>query len=146
MTEPRFDLDANVFIYAIEGSADIAESLHGFFALLRAGRGIGITSELTIAEVLAKADPVQRLNYLNLIVSSRVFDLRPISREILIETADYRAASRMPKLPDAIHVVTAIHAGCRTILSADARLQVPEGYSIVKPEPANLLRLMRELS
>jgi len=110
---PRLYLDANVFIYAIEGSADIADPLRQLFDLLRANRGIGVTSELTLAEVLPRASTAQRRSYLNMIVWSRIFDLHPVSRDILIETAEYRKAqyrkkAGMPRLPDAIHVVTAI--------------------------------------
>ena len=81
-----------------------------------------------------------------MIVWSQIFELRPVSRDILIETAEYREHAGMPKLPDAIHVVTAIRAGCRTVLSADLRLKLPEGYSVLSPAAENLNRLIRELS
>ena len=142
---PRVYLDANVFIYAIEGSADVADPLRQLFGLLQAGRAIGVTSELTLAEVLPKASSVQRRNYLNMIVWSRIFDLRPVSRDLLIETAEYREHAGMPKLPDAIHVVTAIRAECRTVLSADLRLKLPVGYSVISPGTENLTRLIEEM-
>jgi predicted nucleic acid-binding protein len=144
MTEPRLYLDANVFIYAIEGSADISDPLRELFDLFRAKRGTGVTSELTLAEVLPRANGLQRRNYLDLIVWSRIFDLQPVSRDILIETADYRKVATS-KLPDAIHVVTAIRAGCRTILSADSRLKLSEGYVAFVPDRKNLSRLIREM-
>jgi predicted nucleic acid-binding protein len=146
MTEARIYLDANVFIYAIEGSPDVAEPLQTLFDLFRRNHGAGVTSELTLAEVLPKATTMQQRMYLDLIVWSRIFDLQPVSREILIETADYRRIAQMPRLPDAIHVVTAIRAGCRTILSADTRLRLPEGYAAFLPDTANISRLVRELS
>ncbi len=150
MTEPgeisRFYLDANVFIYAIEGNANIADPLRKLFDLSRHNPGMAVTSELTLAEVLPRAPDVRRRNYLNLIVWSRIFDLRPVSRDILIETAEYRETAGMPKLPDAIHVVTAIRAGCRTVLSADSRLRLPNGYSVLLPDHDNLSRLIRVLS
>src|SRR5437588_106353 len=96
---PRLYLDANVFIYAIEGSADIADPLRQLFDLFRANRAIGVTSELTLAEVLPRVSGVRRRSYLNMIVWSRMFDLRPVSRDILIETAKYREHAGMPKLP-----------------------------------------------
>jgi predicted nucleic acid-binding protein len=135
-TVPRFYLDANVFIYAVEGNADVADPLLRLFDLFRAGRGIGVTSELTLAEVLPKTSSVQRRNYLNMIVWSRI---------ILIETAEYRKFAGMPKLPDAIHVVTAIRAQCRTVLSADLGLKVPVGYSVISPGAENLTRLIEEM-
>ena len=143
---PRLYLDANVFIYAIEGNADIADPLLRLFDLFRDNRGIGVTSELTLAEVLPRASNARRLSYFNMIVWSRLFDLVPVSRDILIETAKYREAAGMPKLPDAIHVVTAVPSGCRTVLSADLRLKLPDGYSVLSPVADNLSRLIRELS
>jgi predicted nucleic acid-binding protein len=143
---PRLYLDANVFIYAIEGNPDVADPLRQLFDLFRAGRGIGVTSELTLAEVLPKTSSVRRRNYLNMIVWSRIFDLRPVSREILMETADYREHAGMPKLPDAIDVVTAIRSECRTLLSADLRLKLPLGYSVISPRAENLTRLIEEMS
>jgi predicted nucleic acid-binding protein len=143
---PRIYLDANLFIYAIEGNADIADPLRQLFDLFRARRGIGVTSELTLAEVLPKASDVQRRSYLNMIAWSQIFDLHPVSRDILIETAEYRGYAGMPKLPDAIHVVTAIRAGCRRVLSADLRLKLPERYSVLSPTAENLTSLIRELS
>ena len=147
---PRLYLDANIFIYAIEGNADIADPLLQLFDLFRARRGIGVTSELTLAEVLPRASIVQRRSYLNMIVWSHIFDLRPVSRDILIETAEYRKKVGQPnamiKLPDAIHVVTAVSAGCRTVISADLRLNLPEGYSVLPPVAENLSRLIQELS
>lgn len=141
----RLYLDANVFIYAIEGNADVADPLRQLFDLFRTGRGIGVTSELALAEVLPKTSSVRRRNYLNMIVWSRIFDLRPVSRDILIETAEYREHAGMPKLPDAIHVVTAIRAECRTVLSADLRLKLPVGYSVISPGVENLTRLIEEM-
>jgi predicted nucleic acid-binding protein len=81
-----------------------------------------------------------------MIVWSRIFDLRPVSRDILIETAEYRKYAGMPKLPDAVHVVTAIHAQCRTVLSADLRLKSPVGYSVISPGAENLVRLIEEMN
>jgi predicted nucleic acid-binding protein len=80
-----------------------------------------------------------------MIIWSRIFDLRPVSQDILIETARYRENSGMPKLPDAIHVVTAIRTQCRTVLSADLRLKLPGGYSVISPKVENLTRLIEEM-
>jgi predicted nucleic acid-binding protein len=139
-------VDSNVFIYAVEGRAEIADPLQELLDLLRSRPGFAATSELTLAEVLAKADVAQRRDYLDLIVESGVFQLCSVSRDILIETASYRRAVGMPKLVDAIHVVTAIRHGCRTMLSADLRMKAPDGISIVDANSESLSRLIREIS
>jgi len=143
--------DANPLIYAIEGDDSIAEPIGKLLDLLRSHPGIAVTSELTLAEVLPKATVARRRSYLNLLISSGIFDLRPVTRDILIETADYRREARtpdlaLPKLPDSIHIVTAIQCQCRTILSADLRMTLPDGFSVVPPDRGNLARLIEELS
>jgi predicted nucleic acid-binding protein len=151
----RIYLDANAFIYAIEGVDDIAALLHSLFATLRSQARSACTSEFTLAEVLPKANAVQRRSYFTLILHSGLFELLPVTRDILIETADYRknrarpsfeVQGSMPKLPDAIHEVTAIHAGCNTFVSFDRGLKLPIGLDRVGGEEGRLLQLVQELS
>ncbi|MCD0416446.1 type II toxin-antitoxin system VapC family toxin [Rubrivivax sp. JA1024] len=149
MTEPssrRIYLDANVFIYGAEARAELAEPIQNLFRAFSVRRGIAVTSELTLAEVLPKAADFQRRYYLNLIVWSGIIDLYPVSRDVLIETSTYRRAAGMPKLADAVHVVTAIKANCARVLSADGRIKLPEGMSLIDATPQNVARLLSELS
>jgi predicted nucleic acid-binding protein len=148
--------DSNIFIYAVEGSDDIAGRLRALFELLSSNVNLAVTSELTLAEVLPKADPTRRRNYLELILHSGLFDLHPVTRDILIGTSDYRRAASvsipdvsgshasMPKLPDAIHVVTAVRAGCGRMVSFDRALKLPEGMQRVTRD--GLPQLIKELS
>jgi predicted nucleic acid-binding protein len=151
----RIYFDANAFIYAIEGVDEIAALLHSLFAGLRQQARPACTSEFTLAEVLPKANVVQRRGYFTLILHSGLFDLLPVTRDILIETADYRrnrtrpsleSRGAMPKLPDAIHVVTAMRAGCNTFVSFDRDLKLPIGLDRVGREEGRLLQLVQELS
>lgn len=154
-TAPIIYIDANPFIYFIDGEEAVATYVRPFFALLAGRPGIATTSELTLAEVLAKARPDARRSYFNLVVWSKVFQLRPITRDILIDTADYRRATRRTrpdgtiataKLPDAIHVVTAVQSRCRMFLSADEGLTVPAGMVMLKPSEGGFAQLKRELA
>ncbi|MDC7785776.1 type II toxin-antitoxin system VapC family toxin [Rhodoplanes sp. TEM] len=152
---PFVYVDANPFIYFVEGDTDIAEPVRGIFELLKTRPGLGVTSELTLAEVLPKArSPIHHRNFVELIVSSKVFGLVPVDRDLLLETADYRrAASRtdidgrriMPKLPDAIHVVSAVRSRCRAILSNDDRLTLPPGLQRFKPDVGGIAELVEVL-
>jgi predicted nucleic acid-binding protein len=152
---PIVYVDANPFIYFIDGAEDVASRVRPFFELLASRPAIAATSELTLAEVLAKAQPSARRSYLNLIIWSKLIQLQPVTRDILIDTADYRQLSRKArpdgtyatvKLPDAIHVVTAIQSRCRMFLSADEGLAVPVEMTVLRPNEAGLNRLAQELA
>lgn len=131
-SNPVAYLDANVFIDFVEGTAELAEPARDLFMALEGQNGIFATSELTLAEVLAPpkngaAIPNLKRLYMNLIVWNPAIRLIPVSRDVLYETADLRKYTRH-KLPDAIHVVTAIRAGCRFLISRDSDMnKLPVG-------------------
>lgn len=144
-------LDANTFIYGVEGDAATAEPIRDLFLALRAKPYTAVTSELTLAETLAPtrrpdALPLhlKRRLYLDFIVWSRFVELRPVTREVLYETADLRNAAQM-KLPDAIHLVTAIQSKCSHFVSNDRGLRVPNGMTLVWPDAQGLAVLMNEI-
>ncbi len=152
---PTVYVDANPFIYFVEGDAAIAARLKPFFELLRGRPGTAMTSELTLAEVFPKARPDARRNYFDLIVWSNIVHLQPVTREILIDTADYRrvtATTRsdgrkvMLKIPDAIHVVTAARNHCQLFLSADSGLKLPSSMKVFAPNEAGLAELRLQLT
>ncbi len=152
-TNRRIYFVANAFIYAVEGVDEISVLLRSLFEALRHQASYACTSEFTLAEVLPKT--FRRRNYLTLILHSGLFDLLPVTRDILIETADYRkfikrlsfeTRGAMPKLPDAIHVVTAVHAGCNTFVSFDRGLKLPVGLDRVGREDGSLLQLVQDIS
>ena len=100
---PFVYLDANPIAYALEGPDDLASALKGLFSIFQLKPGIAVTSELTLAEVLPKKRIPDR-HFFDLLIWSKTFDLLPVTREILIETAKYRQMARtgsaaMPKLP-----------------------------------------------
>lgn len=160
MTEPfgppLVYVDSNAFIYFVEGSPEIAEPIRDLFHVLRARPGIGVTSELSLAEALPKArSPAHRRSFLELIVESKVFDLVPVDRDLLLETADYRRTASspgtggeqaMPKLPDTIHVVSAVRRRCRAILSRDKRLKLPAGLRQFAPDADGISELLKAIA
>ena len=141
--------------YTLCSNEQAAEPIKKLFDFLRTKPGSAVTSELTLAEVLPKPKvPDHRRAYFELIVWSGMFDLRPVSRQILTETAAYRkisaierpdGTSSMVKLPDAIHVVTAIRAGCTHVLSKD-RLRVPKEIQLIRPDDQSISRLLAEFA
>jgi predicted nucleic acid-binding protein len=147
-------LDTNVFIKAVEGLDEASAPAKALIETLRRQRaGIAATSEITFAEVLAptkRTDALplhmKRRAYLDLLLWSGFVALIPVSRNILIDTAELRAVGRF-KLPDAVHLVSAIHVRSRFFVSADRDFdQMPEGMERVNCDHDNLPRLLRALS
>ncbi|MGO8739953.1 type II toxin-antitoxin system VapC family toxin [Rhodoblastus sp.] len=119
-TGPLAYLDANIFIELIEGTPELVAAASGLLRVADGREEFFATSELTLAEVLAgpKISAHERRLYMNLIAWNPVVRLVPITCEILIETADLRKFTAH-KLPDAIHVVTALRQKCRFLVSRD---------------------------
>jgi predicted nucleic acid-binding protein len=147
-------VDANPIAYAFEGPQELAVALKDLFSIFRLKRGSAVTSELTLAEVLPKRKVPDR-QFLDLLIWSEIFDLRPVTRNILVDTADYRRITRtrrpdgqttMPKLPDAIHVVTAIQSGCSFFLSSDVRIKLPNTITLINADQAGIAKLIQELA
>jgi predicted nucleic acid-binding protein len=150
---PLVYLDANPFIYSVEGEPLISEPIQSFFRSLQERPGSAATSELTLAEVLApssqgrKRHPDWKRQYLDLIVWSRFINLKPVSRNVLYETANLRAtrATAGLKLPDAIHLATALISGCSFFVTGDRRIPVPDGMQRMKPDEASLTEIIESL-
>jgi predicted nucleic acid-binding protein len=127
----RLYLDANVWIYALEGYAVYATSLTGLFARIDAGEFTAITSELTVAEVLVKpfADgnvALQQL-YTETLQERPTLRIIPATRDILIAAPRLRAQHPTLKMPDAVHAATALASGADVFVSNDARFVAVPG-------------------
>jgi predicted nucleic acid-binding protein len=157
MTEPLINLvylDTNVFIRAVEGTDEASAPAKTLIDVLRSRpAGMAVTSEITLAEVLAPsrrrdAAPLhlKRPAYLDLLVWSGLFTLIPVSRHVLLQTAELRETTNL-KLPDAIHLVSAAHARCSFFVSADKDFgKMPNGVELVGSDHESLSRLIQDLS
>lgn len=119
----RLHLDTNVLIALAEGADDLSRTLWNLVGSQKSDQRFLCTSELTLAELVVlphrqKDDRLLQL-YDNWFVSGRLFDVAPIDKPILWGAAVVRAEHPGIKLPDAIHVSTAIGMGCGHLLSAD---------------------------
>jgi predicted nucleic acid-binding protein len=139
-------LDSNAFISFLEGSPVDSDALRMLFEALRRHPGAGITSELTLAEVLAgshKRGPQMKRAYLDLIVWSNFLLVTPVTREILYQSAELcivhkDAHGKKLGLLDAIHLSTAIQNKCLYFISGDKGIFPPSNMTRVALEPAAL--------
>jgi len=110
----RTYLDTNVFIYALEGFAPFVEHLSILFAAIEQGEVSCVTSQLTPAELLVRlfrdGDSAKETACRQAIQNRRGLAVIPVSLEVLIEAARRRAAENL-RIPDAIHLATAIAGG-----------------------------------
>ena len=128
-------LDANVFIYAVEGIPPYVGPMRELFGEVDAGSVRAATSELTLAEALVRpmADGNTELQaaYQDVLQTRDGLQLVPVSRSILVEAARLRAENHALKLPDAIHVATARASGCEALLTNDRALTGASGLQVV---------------
>ncbi len=130
----RVYLDANIFIYALNGFPDYAAILTQLFDSLEAGAFTAVTSELALAEVLIipfrRHDAVEEGRCRSIFAIRPGFELLPVSMAILEQMARLRAAFPSVRAPDAIHAATAQTAGCQVFLTNDARLKTMPGLHV----------------
>ena len=118
----RLYIDTNIVIYAIEGLANYAAQVQPLLTAMNAAEVLVVTSELTLAETLV--GPIKTNNlliqqtYRSFLTTTAVLEVVPISRRILEEAAQLRATSKL-KLPDAIHLATALQSQCDSFLTND---------------------------
>ena len=142
MSAPRIYLDSNVFISAYENTG--ARSDHAWWILHAIERGdfAGITSEITLAEILVKPmedgddDLVRR--YQEILSPDERFEVTAVSRQVLIEAARFRTMRSSLKLPDAIHVASAHLSHCSHVVSDDRRLPFAHGIPLIRLGPHSL--------
>jgi predicted nucleic acid-binding protein len=118
--------DTNVFIHGTEGAdnSPIRLAITSLFLAEQASKAPVLkTSLLTISELMVHP---YRLKDVKLESDYRVFwqtndflEVGPIDLNILLNAAELRANYAGLKLPDAIHLATALAFGCDVFLTAD---------------------------
>lgn len=118
--------DTNVFIYSTDGYEEYLDLLKAIFEHIAENQLLVITSELSLAECLVK--PVKDDNkeaitqFEQHMQTSSSMKVKAVSRGILRQSASVRAEMGL-KLPDAIHMATAIDQDCKTFISNDKKLK-----------------------
>ncbi|MFI5014706.1 MAG: type II toxin-antitoxin system VapC family toxin [Hyphomicrobiales bacterium] len=132
----RVYLDTNVVIRGMERTDAGAGEVGRLTELAESGKLALVTSELTLSEVLVGPiklrDDLLVKAYLDMLTKDRGFELCPVTGDVLIESSHVRARSSA-RLPDSVHVATAVLAGCRLIVSYDRRLRDLSDLDVIEP-------------
>lgn len=148
----RLYFDTSVIIQAVEGP-ELPEGR--FSAVIAAAARTGLrvlTSELSLAEILVKPlqnhdiDLVIVYNSLLAGAEQNQIETLPVSREILGFAARVRNRKQGIKLPDAIHIATAEHAGCSHIFTGDKRWRGATSTALVDPNGVDITAFIEMLS
>jgi len=131
----RVYLDSNIFIYGLENVADFGEISKAILEKLDNHVFFGVSSELTLAECLSKPKISSAFEdsltiYSGALQNRRSFSLVPVSKNILIDSAKLRARKGY-KLPDAIHMATALAEKCNFFLTNDKRFGKTSGIQTI---------------
>jgi predicted nucleic acid-binding protein len=161
----RIYLDTNVFITAFEGRDKTAELLLQLFVRRgEAARSLFVTSELSLSELLVL--PYRRIDhdlinrYETILAKSDWLDVTAVEMQILRHAAVLRAQYPALRLPDAIHLSTAIGSGCSHILTADQgikgeyrlaqahldKITESNTLTIIRPDHPTLTSLLQSLA
>ena len=124
----RIYLDANLFVYAVEQVSPFALGVEGLFHAADQGEVTLVTSLLTLPETLVmpyrKADDILVMMYHELFtLPPPGLHVVPLSAQILEHAARLRATEFSLKLPDAIHLATALSEQCDLVVTNDRRLK-----------------------
>jgi predicted nucleic acid-binding protein len=118
-------LDSNIIIFSVEEGNQWSDQIRVLFRSIDEGALQAFTSELTIAEVLAKPmalgarDLIEK--YDQLLATDSVVKVAPVDRTVLRAAAELRGQIGT-KLLDAIHVATAHLYACNVFLTQDQEL------------------------
>jgi len=125
----RVYVDTNIFIYLLEGNESLSVEIAGMRAAILSNECILISSDLIYTEILPplvrSENPEAIRQALRFLGEHAAFDLRSVTKEICIQAGFLRGQTGM-KTPDAIHVASAIAAGCDAFLTNDDRIRLPE--------------------
>lgn len=128
-------VDTAPFIYLAEEHSLYQRDLVALFDLADEGKHELVTSALTVMEVLVAPYRAGRRDlaarYEEVLTTSRGIRVVDITRDHLRAAAQLRAATGV-KTPDAIQLVTAIGAGCKTFVTNDRRLPAVRGLRVLQ--------------
>jgi len=122
----RLGFDTAPMIYFVEAHPEYDAQITPIFERIEQGELEGITSVITLLEVLVQPIRLNRIDlasrYRQLLLESERFSVLPITVEIAELAADPRARYNL-RTPDALQVATALAHRCEAFLTNDARLK-----------------------
>jgi predicted nucleic acid-binding protein len=109
-------------IYYVEANPAYVDRMDAIISAIEKSSIDAVSSVMTLTEVLAQPLKLGNINlaqaYRAILLNSGGFRLLPITAQIAESAADFRARYNM-RTPDALHIASAIDAGCDAFLTND---------------------------
>lgn len=122
----RLGVDSAPIIYFIEQHSRYIELLDAVFERIDSGVFVGVSSVITLTEVLTlpikQGDTRLENSYVELLLHAANFTTAPIEPAIAIRAAALRARYGI-RTPDAVQLACAIEHGCQAFLTNDRGLR-----------------------
>ena len=128
-------LDTQIFIYFIEEEDRFLSLVKPLFEAIDRGELVGVTSGLTLMEVLVvpyrSGNSALADRYESLLTTSRGLRFVEVDRRLLKAAAQLRATFKF-RPPDAIQVAAALVSDCKSFLTNDRRIPAVPGLKIIQ--------------
>ncbi len=121
-------LDSVIFIYALEGNLEFGELARKIFEMIELGKCRGFACDLVLAELMVKPlrDGLSEIaeEYARDLPSFPNLRFCSMTQAVVTAAARLRGNSNLG-LIDALHLATAVDAGCTVFLTNDAAIRHP---------------------
>lgn len=129
LNEANLYLDSNVFIYAFEAvSGPLRRSIGQLLRRIHTGQCTAGTSLIARCEVLVRPLRLRQTEladrYRALLSGAGAVTIHGLDEATVDSAAELRADYPALKLPDSIHIATALQSGCDAFVTGDRRLDI----------------------
>ncbi|MEC4983794.1 MAG: type II toxin-antitoxin system VapC family toxin [Oscillatoria sp. PMC 1068.18] len=129
LKEAKIGLDTVVFISALEGNPEFGNLATQIFEMIEEGSSQGFACDLVLAELMVKplrqGHPEVAEEYAHELPNFPNLSFCPLTRQIVINAAKLRSSSNL-RLIDALHLASAVEAGCTIFLTNDTAIKHPD--------------------
>ncbi len=120
-------LDSMIFIYLFGADERFYEKVQVLFDQIEGGEVSGVTSEMSVIEVLSPVKYIDsdelRGEITRFFLESTGLKILPVDREVGLVAARLRRENKSLRTPDAIQLATAVVSGAKLFVTNDKKLQ-----------------------
>jgi predicted nucleic acid-binding protein len=131
----RVALDASAFIYLFEVPGPLARATAAILDAADLGRLTVVIATLVLAEIAVRpvraGDETLVERYADGVRELRGVQVVPLTTDLSIDVGIIRGRHRV-RLPDAVHLATARHAGASAIVTNDLRMPAIAHLSVIR--------------